>query len=57
MAEVMTGGNSEEGSNNLELLLLDSPELPLEPQNKISNLELCTALLVLARNNLPQPQK
>jgi len=57
MAEVITGRNSEEGSNNLGLLLLDSPELPLEPQNKISNLELCTALLVLARNNLPQPQK
>jgi len=42
-----------------------APEsLPLDPsepiptnQEKISNLELCTALLALSRNNQPQPKK
>jgi len=57
MAEVITGGGLEEGSNNLGPLLPDLPELPLEPQDEISNPELCTVLLSLARNNLPQPQK
>jgi len=46
---------TEEGSNHLGPFLSDLPEPPLESQNEISNLELCTALLVLARNNLPQP--
>ena len=57
MAEVITGGGSEEESNNLGVLLPDSLEPPLKPQNEISNLELCTVLLALARNNLPKPQK
>ena len=52
---MIIGKDIEEGSNHLELFLSDSLELPLESQNEISNLELCTTLLVLARNNLPQP--
>jgi len=54
---VITEKGTEKGSNYLGPFLSDLPEPPLESQNEISNLELCTALLVLARNNLPQPWK
>jgi len=50
-----------EGSEG-KALAPESPLLDLsEPlptnQKKISNLELCTALLALSRNNQPQPKK
>jgi len=51
VAEVMTGGGSEEESNHLGPLLPDSLEPPLEPQDEIFNLELHTTLLVLSQKS------